>query len=108
MLHWWQSGADPGDHAVLCQRPHAAGGTEHQLLRRRRADQAALRVGSNGRPGEARQLLSDAQRRIAELVPELVLYNTSKIDAVPATLENFKGNPTNAGPFWNVHEWRFP
>jgi hypothetical protein len=18
---------------------------------------------------------------------------------------NFKGNPSNAGPFWNVHEW---
>ena len=41
----------------------------------------------------------------AELVPELVLYNTAKIDAVPASLRNFKGNPTNAGPFWNVHEW---
>ena len=38
-------------------------------------------------------------------MPELVLYNTAKIDAVPATLRNFKGNPTNAGPFWNVHEW---
>jgi len=46
-----------------------------------------------------------AQRRVAELVPEISLYNTSKIDAVPATLRNFKGNPTNAGPFWNVHEW---
>ena len=27
------------------------------------------------------------------------------IHAVPAALQNFKGNPTNAGPFWNVHEW---
>jgi len=34
-----------------------------------------------------------------------VLYNTAKIDAVPAALHNFKGNPTNAGPFWNVYEW---
>ena len=41
-------------------------------------------------------------------MPELVLYNTSKIDAVPATLQGFTGNPTNAGPFWNVYEWRFP
>ena len=45
------------------------------------------------------------QIRVAELVPELFLYNTSKIDAVPATLTGFKGNPSNAGPFWNVHEW---
>jgi peptide/nickel transport system substrate-binding protein len=51
------------------------------------------------------ELLRTAQRRVAELVPELVLYNTAKIDAVPASLRNFKGNPTNAGPFWNVHEW---
>jgi len=43
--------------------------------------------------------------RVAELVPELVLYNTAKIDAVPRSMQNFKGNPTNAGPFWNVHEW---
>ena len=48
------------------------------------------------------------ERRVAELVPELILYNTSKIDAVPATLRNFKGNPSNAGPFWNVHEWDLP
>jgi hypothetical protein len=42
---------------------------------------------------------------VAALVPELPLYNISKIDSVPAMLRNFKGNPTNAGPFWNVHEW---
>ena len=47
----------------------------------------------------------EVSTRVAQLVPELVLYNTAKIDAVPASLRNFKGNPTNAGPFWNVHEW---
>jgi peptide/nickel transport system substrate-binding protein len=50
-------------------------------------------------------LLRNAQRRVAELVPELPLYNTSKIDAVPASLLRFTGNPTNTGAFWNVHEW---
>jgi hypothetical protein len=53
-------------------------------------------------------LLQRAQRRVAELVPEIPLYNTTKIDAVPAALQGFKGNPTNAGPFWNVHEWSLP
>ena len=52
-----------------------------------------------------RDLLRQVQQRVATLVPELFLYNTSKIDAVPATLRQFKGNPSNAGPFWNVHEW---
>ena len=41
----------------------------------------------------------------AELVPELPLYSITKLDAIPATLEGFTGNPTNTGVFWNVHEW---
>ena len=36
---------------------------------------------------------------------KIPLYNVTKLDAVPATLRGFKGNPTNAGAFWNVHEW---
>jgi peptide/nickel transport system substrate-binding protein len=51
-------------------------------------------------------LLAAAQRRIAEMAVEIPLYNTSKVDAVPGTLMGFKGNPTNAGPFWNVYEWQ--
>ena len=42
---------------------------------------------------------------IAELVPEIPLYNVTRLDAVPASLERFKGNPTNTGIFWNVYEW---
>ena len=50
-------------------------------------------------------MLRDAQLRIAELAIEIPLYNVTKLDAVPSTLQGFKGNPTNAGAFWNVHEW---
>jgi hypothetical protein len=42
---------------------------------------------------------------LAELIPEIPLYNVTRLDAVPATLRNFKGNPTNTGIFWNVWEW---
>ena len=56
---------------------------------------------------ERTRLLGDAQRRIADLLPELPLYAITKLDAVPATLQGFKGNPTNTGVFWNVHEWEF-
>ena len=38
-------------------------------------------------------------------MPEIPLYSVTRLDAVPATLQNFKGNPTNTGIFWNVHEW---
>ena len=54
---------------------------------------------------ERKRYLRDAQIRIAELAVEIPLYNVTKLDAVPATLEGFTGNPTNAGAFWNVHEW---
>ena len=50
---------------------------------------------------------SQAQQRIAELLPELPLYCVTKLDAVPTTLQGFTGNPTNTGVFWNVHEWEF-
>ena len=107
MLHWWQSGADPeitlffaSDRTPPAGRNinYFADDTLTKMLYAsdRTADQAKRKV-----------LLQEAQRRVAEFVPELILYNTSKIDAVPATLRNFKGNPTNAGPFWNVHEWVF-
>lgn len=107
MLHWWQSGADPeitlffaSDRTPPAGRNinYFADDTLTKMLYAsdRTADQAKRKA-----------LLQDAQKRVAELVPELILYNTSKIDAVPVTLQNFKGNPTNAGPFWNVHEWVF-
>ena len=107
MLHWWQSGADP-DLTLFyaADRTPPAGRNIDYLV-----DTGLTRVlyASDRTVDQSarRELLRDAQRRIAELVPDLILYNTSKIDAVPATMRNFKGNPTNAGPFWNVHEWTF-
>ena len=105
MLHWWQMGADPeltlffaGDRAPPAGRNinYVNDPALTELLYR--SDRTIDAAGRN-------TLLRQAQRRIAELAPEIVLYNTAKIDAVPATLRNFTGNPTNAGPFWNVHLW---
>ena len=44
-------------------------------------------------------------RTIAELAIEIPLYGVTKLDAVPTRLKGFTGNPTNTGPFWNVHAW---
>lgn len=106
MLHWWQSGADPeitlffaGDRAPPRGRNinHLNDPSLTDLLYRSdRTVDAAARVA----------LLREAQRRVADLAPEVVLYNTAKVDAVPARLQGFTGNPSNAGPFWNVHQWR--
>ena len=105
MLHWWQQGADPEITLFFASDRAPPRGRNINFL----ADDSlnTLLYASDRTVDQAKRgaLLRSSQRRVAELAPEIPLYNTSKIDAVPATLRNFKGNPTNAGPFWNVHEW---
>lgn len=51
------------------------------------------------------ELLFEAQQVLASEVPIIPLYNRTIVSAYPQSLENVKPNPTNAGLFWNVHEW---
>ena len=107
MLHWWHQPADPEITLFFAaDRTPPAGRNINYLV-----DEPLTKLlyASDRTVDQAKrkELLQQAQRRVAELVPELILYNTSKIDAVPAAMRNFKGNPTNTGPFWNVHEWEF-
>ncbi len=105
MLHWWQSGADPEITLFFAADRSPPAGRNINYLKD--SSLTVLLYASDREIDQAkrRELLRRAQIRVAELAPEIPLYNTSKIDAVPARLQNFKGNPTNAGPFWNVHEW---
>ncbi len=106
MLHWWQMGADPELTLFFASdRIPPRGRNINQI-----ADSAltALLYASDREIDAAKReaLLKQVQQRVAELAPEIPLYNTAKIDAVPAALEGHTGNPTNAGPFWNVWAWR--
>lgn len=105
MLHWWVMPADPemtlffaGDRAPPAGR-NINYFSHEQLTRVLYASDRTVDV------EKRRRLLQEAQRIIAEQLPEIPLYNVTRIDAVPANLVNFKGNPTNTGIFWNVHEW---
>jgi peptide/nickel transport system substrate-binding protein len=105
MLHWWQMGADPELTLFFAADRTPPSGRNINYF----SDDSLTRIlyASDRTVDRAKraELLKTAQRRVAELIPEIPLYNTTKIDAVPAGLRNFKGNPTNAGPFWNVYEW---
>ncbi len=105
MLHWWQTGADPEITLFFAKDRTPPAGRNINYF----ADDSLTRLlyaSDRAVDQTARKaLLQAAQRRVAELVPEIVLYNTAKIDAVPTTLRGFTGNPTNAGPFWNVWAW---
>jgi peptide/nickel transport system substrate-binding protein len=54
---------------------------------------------------QRKALLSRAQEIVAREVPVIPLYNRTVVSAYPENLRNVKPNPTNAGLFWNVHEW---
>jgi peptide/nickel transport system substrate-binding protein len=105
MLHWWQSGADPEITLFFASDRMPPAGRNVNYFRDDTL--TTMLYASDREANEAKrvELLKAAQRRVAMLVPELVLYNTAKVDAVPARLTGFTGNPTNAGPFWNVWQW---
>ena len=52
-----------------------------------------------------KELLFRAQEIVAREVPVIPLYNRTIMSAYPDVLQSVKPNPTNAGLFWNVHEW---
>jgi peptide/nickel transport system substrate-binding protein len=106
MLHWWQMGADPEMTLFFASDRVPPAGRNINYYRDESLTKLLYASDRTVDQAKRRDLLSQVQKRIADQAVELPLYNTSKIDAVPAALENFKGNPTNAGPFWNVHEWR--
>jgi peptide/nickel transport system substrate-binding protein len=106
MLHWWQMGADPEMTLFFASDRVPPAGRNINYYRDDDLTKLLYASDRTADQTKRRELLSQAQQRVADQAVELPLYNTAKIDAVPASLENFKGNPTNAGPFWNVHEWR--
>jgi len=105
MLHWWQMPSDPELTTFFAaDRTPPAGRNINYFAD---AELTKLLYESDRTVDrEARtRLLHRAQSILADMVPELPLYNVTKLDAVPKSLQHFKGNPTNAGIFWNVHEW---
>lgn len=105
MLHWWQLPADPELALFFAKDRMPPRGRNINYV----SDDAltALVYAADRVVGQAERarILGEAQARIAELAIEIPLYGVTKLDAVPARLKGFTGNPTNTGPFWNVHAW---
>ena len=105
MLHWWQLPADPELTLFFAKDRMPPHGRNINYV----ADDAltALVYAADRSVSQAERatVLAEAQIRIAELAIEIPLYGVTKLDAVPARLKGFTGNPTNTGPFWNVHTW---
>lgn len=105
MLHWWHMPADPEITLFFAKDRMPPAGRNINYVE---DDSLTALLYASDRTvvlAERRRLLHAAQRFIADLVPEIPLYNVTRLDAVPSNLVNFRGNPTNTGIFWNVHEW---
>jgi ABC-type transport system substrate-binding protein len=107
MLHWWQMPADPELTLFFASDRMPPRGRNINYFEDARVTELVYAADRTVDRNERKRLLGDAQRRLAELLPELPLYGVTKLDAVPASLRGFTGNPTNTGVFWNVHEWEF-
>lgn len=105
MLHWWVMPADPEMTLFFAGDRTPPAGRNINYFSDPRLTGLLYASDRTVDRAERRRLLHEVQRLLAELVPEIPLYNVTRLDAVPSTLRNFKGNPTNVGIFWNVHEW---
>lgn len=105
MLHWWHMPPDPELTLFFAADRTPPAGRNINYVNDATLTELLYASDRTVDQAERRRLLVRAQQRIAELIPEIPLYNVTRIDAVPARLRNFRGNPTNTGIFWNVHEW---
>lgn len=107
MLHWWQMPADPELTLFFAADRTPPAGRNINYFKDEALTKLVYAADRTVDQTERKRLLGLAQQRIADLLPELPLYSITKLDAIPAGLQGVKGNPSNAGIFWNVHEWGF-
>jgi peptide/nickel transport system substrate-binding protein len=105
MLHWWQMPADPDLLLFFAADRTPPAGRNINYYVDQELSRMLVAADREVDQAKRRALLIPAQQRIADQVPELWLYNVTRLDAVPTSLKGFKGNPTNTGIFWNVAEW---
>jgi peptide/nickel transport system substrate-binding protein len=105
MLHWWQMPSDPELTTFFAADRTPPAGRNINYFRDDELTRIVYAADRTVDPAERKRLLHRAQVLIAEAVPEIPLYTVTRLDAVPASLQHFRGNPTNTGIFWNVHEW---
>jgi peptide/nickel transport system substrate-binding protein len=105
MLHWWQMPSDPELTTFFAADRTPPAGRNINYFKDDELTRLLYASDRTVDREERKRLLQRAQVIVADAVPELPLYSVTRLDAVPARLKHFKGNPTNTGIFWNVHEW---
>ncbi len=105
MLHWWQMPSDPELTTFFAADRTPPAGRNINYYRNNELTTLLYASDRSVDRAERTRLLHRAQVILADDLPEIPLYSVTRLDAVPVSLQRFKGNPTNTGIFWNVHEW---
>jgi peptide/nickel transport system substrate-binding protein len=105
MLHWWQMPSDPELTTFFAADRTPPAGRNINYFKDDALTALLYAADRTVDREERTRLLQRAQAILSDAVPEIPLYSVTRLDAVPASLQHFKGNPTNTGIFWNVHEW---
>ena len=105
MLHWWQMPSDPELTTFFAADRAPPAGRNINYFKDEELTRLLYASDRTVDRAERTRLLQRAQQILADAAPEIPLYSITRLDAVPAALRHFKGNPTNTGIFWNVHEW---
>jgi peptide/nickel transport system substrate-binding protein len=105
MLHWWQMPSDPELTTFFAADRTPPAGRNINYFKDDELTRLLYASDRTVDREKRKQMLQRAQAILSEAVPEIPLYNVTRLDVVPAALQHFKGNPTNTGIFWNVHEW---
>jgi len=105
MLHWWQMPSDPELTTFFAADRMPPAGRNINYFRDDELTRILYASDRTVDRATRKALLGRAQAIIADAVPEIPLYSVTRLDAVPTALAHFRGNPTNTGIFWNVHEW---
>ena len=105
MLHWWQMPSDPELTTFFAADRTPPAGRNINYFRDDELTKLLYASDRTVDRSARKELLARAQAIVADQVPEIPLYTVTRLDAVPVALTHFRGNPTNTGIFWNVHEW---
>ena len=105
MLHWWQMPSDPELTTFFAADRTPPAGRNINYYKDEALTRLLYASDRTVDREERTRLLHRAQQILSDAAPEIPLYSITRLDAVPSTLQHFKGNPTNTGIFWNVHEW---
>ncbi len=105
----WTGGFDPDSKALWhsSQIPDETGEGQNIVgYKNERVDELLVAGVREVDMAKRKEMYMEVQQILSEEVPCIFIYFQNIVTAVPASLQNFKPNPTQANNTWNMYEWK--